>query len=110
MLYKSTRGDPNLLTFEQCVLKGLAPDGGLYIPSSLPQISRETLLNWSQLSFTDLATSIFELFICDEIPREELKEIVEKSFSTFTHPDIAPLVHVSADTPGERYVMGTLFD
>ena len=51
--------------------------------------------NWANLSFTDLALELYSLFISsDEIPRADLKELIERSYSTFRHPDIAPLHRV----------------
>ena len=95
MRYFSTRsGSDSFLTFEQAVLAGLAPDGGLFIPEKIPQISLETLESWSSLSFPQLAHHIFRLYIdTTEISDEKLTRILETSFSTFTDPNVvAPLV------------------
>ncbi|EFP76195.1 threonine synthase [Puccinia graminis f. sp. tritici CRL 75-36-700-3] len=102
MEYISTRGGGESLTFEQTVLSGLAPDGGLYIPKRIPELPKDWESRWSQLSFTELALEIYSLFIpSEEITRAELKELIERSYSTFRHPAIAPLKKL---TPS-RYVV-----
>ncbi|KAI5479406.1 hypothetical protein MNV49_003550 [Pseudohyphozyma bogoriensis] len=95
MKYLSTRGGEERLSFEEAVLTGLAPNGGLYIPSTLPTLPETWQHDWAHLSFTDLALELYSLFIDpSEIPREDLKKLIEKSYSTFRHPDIAPLHRV----------------
>ncbi|KDE04637.1 threonine synthase [Microbotryum lychnidis-dioicae p1A1 Lamole] len=92
MRYLSTRGGDERLTFEQTVLTGLAPNGGLYIPEHLPQLPENWESDWAELPFTELALNILSLFVdADEIPREDLKRLIERSYATFRHPDIAPL-------------------
>ncbi|KAM0749173.1 tryptophan synthase beta subunit-like PLP-dependent enzyme [Meredithblackwellia eburnea MCA 4105] len=95
MKYISTRGGGDLLSFEDTVLTGLAPNGGLYIPSTMPTLPENWQNNWAKLSFTDLALELYSLFISpDEIPREDLKSLIDKSYSTFRHPEIAPIHQV----------------
>ncbi|OIW27182.1 threonine synthase [Coniochaeta ligniaria NRRL 30616] len=89
--YLSTRGDDIGLSFEEVVLKGLASDGGLYIPEEIPSASNWE--SWKDLSFADLAYEILSLYISPtEIPADDLKTIINKSYSTFRAPDITPLV------------------
>ncbi|KAF9197772.1 threonine synthase [Haplosporangium sp. Z 27] len=95
MKYKSTRGKANNYTFEQAVLAGLSPDGGLFIPESIPQAPSDFLTKWASLSFQELALEILSLYIDDtEIPRSDLKELIDRSYSTFRHKDITPLHQV----------------
>jgi len=90
--YKSTRGGAEGLTFEQAVFEGLAPDGGLMIPSSIPDVSK-SFKQWKDLSFGELAFEIAALYCSSsEIPHNDLKEIMLRSYSNFTHPDIVPTV------------------
>ncbi|SCV73977.1 BQ2448_6407 [Microbotryum intermedium] len=92
MRYLSTRGGDERLTFEQTVLTGLAPNGGLYVPEYLPQLPEDWESEWAELPFTELALNILSLFIdADEVPRDDLKRLVDRSYATFRHPDIAPL-------------------
>lgn len=92
MKYVSTRGEAPSLSFEDVVLTGLASDGGLYVPESLPKFSQEEIASWSGLSYRDLALKIITPFVAGEIPEQDLKAIIDKSYDTFRHDAIAPLV------------------
>ncbi|MDR2837007.1 MAG: threonine synthase, partial [Azonexus sp.] len=80
MKYISTRGNSPAKSFCDILLGGLAPDGGLYLPESYPQISRAELDAWRQLSYADLAYEILSRFI-DDIPAADLKAIVAKTYT-----------------------------
>jgi len=70
----------------------LAPNGGLYIPEHIPQLPENWISEWSTYSFVDLSVAILSLYISpEEISKEELRALVEKSYSTFRHPDVTPL-------------------
>ncbi|GAW17904.1 hypothetical protein ANO14919_073720 [Xylariales sp. No.14919] len=91
--YLSTRGDDYGLSFETVVLKGLAADGGLFLPQKIPSVA--DWQEWKDLSYTELAFRIFSLYIStDEIPSDDLKAIIERSYSTFRADNVAPLVHL----------------
>ena len=94
MKYISTRGKAPALNFEDVLLTGLAPDGGLYVPETLPQFSREQIAAWSSLSYTDLAFEIVQPFVAGSIPDADLKAIIDDSYRDFRHPAIAPLVQL----------------
>ena len=89
MQYVSTRGQTEPLTFKEAVIAGLAPDGGLLIPSHYPD-TRDRLAAWSTLGFVDLALAIFEEFV-DDISTEQMRRIATDAFGTFDHPEVAPL-------------------
>ena len=94
--YSSTRyHDPakqEYFSFEDVVLKGLASDGGLFHPETIPNV-RQDYLSWRDLSFPDLAFKVLRLYIGQsEISDAELHEIVERSYSTFRHPEHCPLI------------------
>jgi len=91
MKYISTRGGIAPISFKQAVMMGLATDGGLLLPVSIPEISAETLTQWRGLSYPELATAVLSCFI-DDIPPNDLRTLVEKSYSTFNHREITPLV------------------
>ncbi|KAI0389328.1 tryptophan synthase beta subunit-like PLP-dependent enzyme [Xylariaceae sp. FL0594] len=94
--YLSTRGGDYGLSFEAVVLKGLAADGGLFLPHQIPPAV--DWRDWQDLSYTELAFRIFSLFISrDEIPADDLRAIIERSYSTFRAADVAPLVHLQDD-------------
>jgi len=81
------------LGFEEVVLKGLAQDGGLFIPHAVPLLSTEDISKLENLSFQELAIEIFSRFVSEsEIPRDDLRKIVEKSYSTFREKDVTPTV------------------
>ncbi|WP_374342161.1 threonine synthase [Azonexus sp.] len=80
MRYLSTRGNAAPQAFCDILLGGLAPDGGLYLPESYPQVSRAELDAWRQLSYADLAFEILSKFITD-IPAADLKAIVARTYT-----------------------------
>lgn len=92
MKYISTRGGGQPKSFEEVILTGLAPDGGLYVPAQLPHFSRQEIASWSSLSYQELALKIISPFVDGAIPEHDLAKIIAKSYSTFRHDDIAPLV------------------
>ena len=91
--YRSTRSSAKeTKSFEETIIQGLASDGGLFIPSEIPQVSAETLSQWSKLNFQELALEIMKLYISsEEIPESDLKGLIERSYSTFRSKDVTPL-------------------
>ena len=89
MRYVSTRGVGEPKPFTDIVLEGLAPDGGLYVPESMP---RADLAAWRGLSYPELAFEVLSRFV-DDIPREEFRNIVFKTYtsSIFGSDEITPL-------------------
>ncbi|MEE4302004.1 MAG: threonine synthase [Pseudomonadales bacterium] len=98
MRYVSTRGQTDPMPFQDAVLTGLAPDGGLLIPESIPDVSAQ-LAAWRELSFPELALELVSCFAGD-IPREDLEDIVRRSYATFDHESVTPTVAV-----GDLYVL-----
>lgn len=92
MKYISTRGQSPALTFEETILTGLASDGGLYVPETLPQFSAEEIASWAGLSYQELAFNIMSPFMVGEVPENDLRELIRDTYSTFRHDAIAPLV------------------
>jgi threonine synthase len=90
--YISTRGQAPALTFEEVVLTGLAPDGGLYVPETLPKFSAEEIASWAGLSYQELAFKVMSPFVAGAIADDDLKQIIESAYSGFRHSAIAPLV------------------
>jgi threonine synthase len=90
--YKSTRGGDRGLTFEEAVFSGLASDGGLLVPDFVPDASQK-YKEWSSLSFGDLAFEIASLYCSDEeVPSKDLRDLMQRSYSTFSHQDVVPTV------------------
>lgn len=96
MKYVSTRGGLSPTEFSDILLEGLAPDGGLCVPSILPRIDTATLEVWRRLNYADLATEILSLFITD-MPKSAVRELCAKSYTTdnFNSKDIVPLKKVN---------------
>ncbi len=99
MYYFSTRGYLKKFTFSETVFEGLAPDGGLFLPEKIPTIDKSEQERWRNLSYKELAFEVFRLYATD-IPEEDLKTIIDKSYSTFRHKEITPTVKV-----GNFYVL-----
>ena len=88
MKYRSTRGGVEGLSFTNAFLMGLATDGGLIVPENIPSIDLEKI---KKLEYKEIAFEIFKLFI-DDIDEKEIKKLIDKSYTTFDTPEIAPLV------------------
>jgi len=97
MKYISTRGGCPPQSFEQVLLTGLAPDGGLFVPDSLPELSADEIRSWQDLDYADLALKIVTPFIGDEIEGSALSNIIRQSYAEFDHPDVAPLTNLAAN-------------
>jgi threonine synthase len=93
--YISTRGQAPVLSFEDAVLAGLATDGGLYVPETLPQFSQQEIASWAGLSYQELAFKVMAPFVDGEIPDDDLRELIANTYSTFRHDAIAPLVQTA---------------
>ena len=91
MKYLSTRGQVHDLSFSDAVMMGLASDGGLLLPESIPVLSQQQLDAFSQLDYKDLAYEIISLYATD-IPATDLRRLVEESYASFNHVDITPLI------------------
>jgi threonine synthase len=96
MRYLSTRGGAERLTFEAAVLRGLAPNGGLYIPASLPTLPSNWARDWATLDFPHLSHAILSLFIPPSaseggIPSADLLALLQRSYGTFRAPQVSPL-------------------
>ncbi|MDR1592399.1 MAG: threonine synthase [Prevotellaceae bacterium] len=95
MRFTSTRGG-DIATFNDAVIKGLAGDGGLFVPETLPDI-RTYFRRWQGLPYTELAYSFLALF-ADDIPENELRYCIENAYSAFPNPETpSPLVKLSDD-------------
>ncbi|KAJ3097144.1 threonine synthase [Phlyctochytrium planicorne] len=112
---RDTRGEPALLTFEEAVITGLAPDGGLYIPTEIPSFSVEKILSWAHLPFHELAFHLFRPFIESPasspsvngqeigIPDQDLKDILKRSFASFSHPEVTPVKNLPHIHPAHSH-------
>jgi threonine synthase len=94
MKYISTRNNSKEYSFEVVFIKGLADDGGLFIPSEIKKYSAEELKSLSGLNYQDLAKKIIYPFIGDFMTVDELSDIVDKSYSVFRKDNVVDLVKV----------------
>lgn len=91
ILYKSTRSDNVTITASQAILKGLASDGGLFVPTQLPKLN-VSLEELSKMSYKETAYAVMKEFLTD-FTEEELKSCIDKAYdSKFDTEEIAPLV------------------
>ena len=86
MKYKSTRGGVAGLGFTDALLMGLASDGGLLVPESIPEVTSE-LEDLRHCSFVELAQHIVGMFV-DDIDTVTLNRLIAEAYSTFDHPEV----------------------
>jgi len=98
MKYISTRGQIDAIDFQQAVLMGLADDGGLIIPQSIPDVA-DRLGRWRKLSYPQLAFEVIRLFATD-IPEADLRDLIDRTYRRAFPEGVAPVVRV-----GELLVM-----
>ena len=94
MKFVSTRGNTKNIGFIDAVLMGLANDGGLLVPEKIPQIPADKLKAMEQFTFQELAYEIISYYVDGEIPDNDLKNLIEKSYSTFRDPEVTPVKKV----------------
>jgi threonine synthase len=92
MRYISTRGGVEPVSFSQAVMMGLGTDGGLLLPETIPQVDPAVLQRWADLSFQELATEVMLPYVGGDLSREELSELVTRSYARFSHPEVTPVV------------------
>jgi threonine synthase len=95
MKFISTRGQTPSLGFSDAVATGLAPDGGLYLPETLPDFSGD-LGRFEGLGYADLCFEFLRVFATD-IPAGELQAVVRQSYTRFADPAVAPLRRLGGD-------------
>jgi len=92
MRYRSTRGQINGIPFKDAIMMGLADDGGLIVPETIPQLTPGDLEGLTKLAYPELAFQIISRF-CTDIPSADLKDLIDSSYASFTHPEVTPVVH-----------------
>jgi len=89
MGFVSTRGASPMVGFDDVLLTGLAPDGGLYVPERWPDPFGDL-----GTGYVDAAVAVMEPYIRSAIDREVFADICAEAYGTFRHPDVAPLVQI----------------
>ena len=100
MNYVSTRNSSNSFKFKDVFIKGLADDGGLFIPKSLHKYNQSDLLEFKSLEYTELAKKIIYPFIGDFMSENDLSKIIDKSYSIFRKKNVVDLIKV-----GDRSIL-----
>jgi threonine synthase len=97
MRYISTRGKAPALSFEEVVLTGMASDGGLYVPETVPQLSADDLAAMAGLSYAEIAFRVMKPYVNGEIDDDTFREIVREAYATFSHDAVVPLNQLDAN-------------
>ena len=90
MRYISTRGEAPAVSFSEAVAHGLAPDGGLYLPESLPDLSGQ-LDEWAGLPYPELCFAFLRIF-ADDLDEAVLSRVASASYVRFDSDEVAPIV------------------
>jgi threonine synthase len=90
MRYVSTRGGSPACSFTEILLEGLAPDGGLYVPESVPRLSAAELAAMRGMNYRELAFAVLSRF-ADDLPPEVLRSLIDRTYTAkvFGSEDIA---------------------
>ena len=96
MNYVSTRNNKNELNFKDVFIKGLADDGGLFVPKNIKLLNSEDLDKLKNLSYNDLACEILNPFCSDFINKEDLKNIITKSYSSFREKEVVKISNLGS--------------
>lgn len=95
MKYVSTRGSAPVLTFEDAMLSGLARDGGLYVPETIPTMSADDIRALHGLSYEETAFRVMRPFVGDSFSDETFGDLISKAYAGFGHGARAPLVQLA---------------
>lgn len=91
MRYISTRGTAPALSFEDTMLTGLARDGGLYVPETVPQMSHADIAAMAGLSYEEIALRVMYPFVEGSFSEEEFGDLITKAYAGFGHAARAPI-------------------
>ncbi|MCM2131643.1 threonine synthase [Larsenimonas rhizosphaerae] len=94
MRYISTRGAAPELDFEDVLLTGLASDGGLYVPKTLPRFSHDELADMAGKPYSEVAFRVMKPFVGDSIDDATFRGLIEDSYATFKHDAVVPSVQL----------------
>ncbi|GHC09161.1 threonine synthase [Gemmobacter nanjingensis] len=91
MHYISTRGQAPVLTFGEAMMTGLARDGGLYVPETVPQFTADDIAALAGLPYEEIAFRVMRPFMGDLFSEAEFRSLIAKAYQGFGHPARAPL-------------------
>ena len=96
MKYISTRNNKKEFDFKAVFIKGLADDGGLFIPKSLKKYSNNELQELKKLNYNQLSVEIINQFSSDFITKDELSSLIDKSYSTFREKEVVKISNIGS--------------
>ena len=108
MNYFSTRDKSIDFSFKDIFLRGLAPDGGLFLPSEVRKYDKNEIKELSKLSYRDLATEIIFNFCKPDLDKDKLKSLIEKSYRNFKVKEVVELKKIGGINILELYNGPTL--
>ena len=94
MIYVSTRDNSKEFSFEEVFIKGLADDGGLYVPKSLKKYNSQELSKLKNLNYNEISTEIINQFSSDFISKKELSYLIKKSYSKFREKEVVKISNI----------------
>src|SRR3954469_14310243 len=94
MHFLSTRGQALRASFADVLLAGLAPDGGLYLPETWPQLSQTEIAAFKGAAYQDAAFAILSRYTAGSFEGAELKQAIAAAYAGFDAPEIAPLIEI----------------
>ncbi len=95
MRYVSTRGKAPVLTFGEAMLTGLARDGGLYVPETIPAMTKAEIAALGGLSYEEAAFRVMRPFVGDAFSDDEFRGAIAQAYQGFGHRARAPLVQIA---------------
>ncbi len=108
MRYVSTRDTSKTFEFKDVFIKGLADDGGLFIPLTLLKYTENEIKDFKQLSYSDLAKKIVYPFIGNFMSENDLSKIIDKSYSAFRKDNVVDFIKLGDRTVLELFHGPTL--
>ena len=108
MEYISTRNKNLNFSFKNVFLRGLAPDGGLFIPKKIKTYDESELKDLSKMSYADLATEIISNFCSPELEKSKLSQLIKKSYKNFTTKNVVEIKKIGDINLVELYHGPTL--
>ena len=94
MRYISTRGAAPVLSFEEAMLTGLARDGGLYVPDTVPTLTADEIAAMAGLPYEEIAFRVMWPYVGDAFTEAEFRGIIARAYASFDHPARAPLTQL----------------
>ena len=100
MQYVSTRGDASPLDFADAMLAGLAPDGGLYMPTKWPSLTSSDLNDFADMAYAEVAARVLEPFFAPSFDFDTLLRLTTDAYATFRHEEVVPVSAVEEGAEG----------